>query len=587
MPGTGSGRLRFDFPDAAGRPAPVLFEHPRQILAAHCVADVQPVMRAVERALGEGRYAAGFVAYEAAPAFDPALRVAGQPEVPLVWFGIFDAPVPSLGPTGEPATDTTPHTRESWTPDLAPAEHRLAVETVREAIARGDVYQANYTFRLRTRLDPGSLESRYTALVACHRPPYAAFLETGRWQVLSLSPELFFRIDGRRMVMKPMKGTAPRGLWVDDDEARAEALGASVKNRAENVMIVDLMRNDAGRIAEIGSVRTPSLFEIERYPSLFQMVSTVEATLRPEVTIGDVFTALFPAGSITGAPKTSSMRLLADLERAPRGIYCGALGFLSPRGDAVFSVAIRTMTVDARSGCAEYGVGGGITWDSVAGDEHAEAVAKAACLSLTSPFDLIETLRGEAGVCVRAARHLHRLSRSAAYFDFTCSLDDIAAALAAHAAEHPRGSRRIRLQLSRDGRTSVESRPLELPPASPPRVVLAATPVDRGSCFLYHKTSRRGMYDRHRSAHPEAFDVLLWNEAGELTEFTIGNLVVELGGVRWTPPLRSGLLPGVFRDALLEAGLIRERVLTRADLEEASEVWLINSLREWVPVRLA
>jgi para-aminobenzoate synthetase/4-amino-4-deoxychorismate lyase len=317
------------------------------------------------------------------------------------------------------------------------------------------------------------------------------------------------------------------------------------------------------------------------------MVSTVEGAVRPGTRLSEIFAALFPAGSITGAPKSSSMRLIAALEHAPRGVYCGAIGFATPDGRATFNVAIRTMTVDAGSGHAEYGVGGGITWDSVAAAEHAEALHKAACLAVRPPFALIETLRAEAGILVRVDRHLARLADSAAYFGFPCDPQQVRSRLDRCTAAHPDGKWRVRLELDASGQVTVECRPLEPPGPEPPEsksVVLASRSVDSRDRFLCHKTTRRDVYDGHRAAHPDAFDVLLWNERGELTEFTRGNLVAELDGRLWTPQRSSGLLAGVFRGELLDAGTVHERVLTMADLPRCTRLWFINSLREWVPV---
>lgn len=543
-------------------------------------------MQDVEAGRRRGLFAAGFVSYEAAPGFDAALTTRAPAGPPLVWFGLFAQPASGAPPSAAPDAgwiddDTR---RLTWTPDITRDDHRAGVAAVREAILAGDSYQANYTFRLRAPIDPRATPALYRRLAADQRAPYSAFLDLGPWQILSLSPELFFRVDGGRLITQPMKGTATRGLWREDDEAQAAWLTASEKNRAENVMIVDLARNDVGRIADIGSVRASSLFDVERYPSVWQMVSTVEGRLRAGTTLADVFTALFPAGSITGAPKTSSTRLIASIERAPRGVYCGAIGYASPDGDAVFNVAIRTAAIDVERGVATYGVGGGITWDSRADEEYAEAISKAACLTPAPAFDLIETMRLEGGRCVREARHLQRLHESAAFFNRPFDRDAVVRALREHAAAYDGSARRVRLRLDATGHPHVESRPLDASIRQPAPVALAAAPVSRRDWRLYHKTTQRDVYERHRRARPGAFDVLLWNEERAVTEFTIGNLVAEIDGERWTPDRRSGLLAGVFRGELLDAGEIRERTIPLDDLARAKRLWLINSLREWVEV---
>ncbi|MEZ5316866.1 MAG: aminodeoxychorismate synthase component I [Vicinamibacterales bacterium] len=612
-------RLRFDFVDAAGRPAPVVFASLVATVEAHRVDEVRPALREVERALARGQHAAGFVAFEAAPAFDPALVAHPPGDLPLVWFGLFDAPAPAL-PLDDERTatmgGTTPGEARSpvarWTSTLRPGEYTAAVEAVREAIAAGDAYQVNYTYRLAADLAGVDVPALYAALAGSQPVPYAALLDTGDWHVLSLSPELFFRLEpsggGTRIVMRPMKGTAPRGLWPADDDARAAALAASEKNRAENVMIVDLVRNDLSRVCDVGSVRATDLFQVQRFPTVLQMISTVGGRVSPGVTLTDVFGAIFPSGSVTGAPKTSSLRLIRAIEPTPRGVYCGTIGYASPDGRAVFNVAIRTAMVRAATGRAVFGVGGGITWDSTPGDEYAEAESKSACLHPAPVFALIETLRAEDGRPIRAGAHVARLAASATHLGFACDASRALAALEDEAHARGAGRWRLRLTLDRTGRVNVTSHPAAAAPPDPATCVWSPLPVEATDPFLYVKTTRRDVYDRHlaaglaaatagtgadagadpgASAAGEVFDVLLWNAAGEATEFTRGNLVVGDDGGMWTPPVSSGLLAGVFRGELIARGLVRERVVTVDDLARAPRLWFVNSLREWVPVRLA
>jgi para-aminobenzoate synthetase/4-amino-4-deoxychorismate lyase len=585
--------LRFDFVDATGQPAPLVFERPRRVIEAWRLDDVRPALAAAEQARAGGNWVAGFIAYESAAAFDDVLTTRVPGEMPLVWFGVFespsrnDSPDQTTGNTGATAAQVASATAD-WTADVTREEYDAAVDRVRAAIQEGDSYQANFTFRLRSALEVANLAARYRQLRAAQAPPYAAHIDIGRWQILSLSPELFFRLDGNTITTRPMKGTTGRGRFGVEDAARAEALRTSAKNRAENVMIVDLMRNDIGRITEVGSVAVPSLFDVERYPSVFQMTSTVTGRVRRGTTVTDIFAALFPAGSVTGAPKTSSMRLIAELERAPRGVYCGAIGVLTPSGDAVFNVAIRTAVVDTATGGVEYGVGGGITWDSTPGDEFAEALSKASFLDTPPAFSLFETIRLEAGVLVRRDGHLRRLERSAQYFGIPLDTAHLVSVIDDHARQHATGTRRARVLLSPLGVTTVESRPFApiAAEAAPLPVALARAPVSSQDRFLFHKTTRRAVYEQHRAAHPDAFDVLLWNERGEVTEFTIGNLVVELEGRLWTPPIDCGLLAGVYREALLAAGTISERVITVDAVRGASRIWLVNSLRGSVETSL-
>jgi para-aminobenzoate synthetase / 4-amino-4-deoxychorismate lyase len=599
-----NARLRFDF---EGRT--LAFGSPRRVYEAHTIFDVVPVLAAVDADARAGCWAAGYVAYEAAPAFDAAFAVRPAGGARLAWFGVFDEPS-SAGTM--PAEPPPPAAAPAFEPDVPRAEYDTAVATIRDAIGRGDVYQVNYTMSLRALAHPDAFS--YGRLLRAQEPAYGALLELEDERILSVSPELFFRRRGRELVTRPMKGTARRGRWLEEDEAAAARLAASGKERAENLMIADLMRNDLGRLARFGGVHVPQLFAIERYPTVHQMTSTIAATLRAGVTLPDLFRALFPCGSVTGAPKVAATRWIAALERAPRGVYCGAIGVVEPGGDCTFSVAIRTLRVDRATGAAAYGTGGGITWDSVAGAEHDEALAKAAVLfTERPPFELLETLRLEHRRYARADRHLARLAASAQYFGFTFDRAAVAAVL--DAAARRDGVWRARLLLRRDGRARAELAPLagrgaggpdgggviaphaadgpagtddnaRAGPAGGLRVALAAATVDSRDVFLFHKTTHRAVYDARRAAHPAADDVLLRNERGELTEFTTGNLVVELDGVLLTPPRTAGLLAGVYRGALLERGMVAERTLLPRDLARASRCWLTNSVRGAVPVEL-
>ncbi|HEV2706413.1 MAG TPA: aminodeoxychorismate synthase component I [Pyrinomonadaceae bacterium] len=574
-----SALLVFDFFDGDVRPRRACFARPSRIVSAHTLDEVRAALRVVQQAADEGLYAAGYVAYEAAPAFDPALVAHTPGSMPLVWFGLFDAPsaVCTL-------SASAPFSLSEWRPSVGRDAYCTRAEAAREAIARGDTYQVNYTFRLRARFD-GDAFSFYERLRAAQPTPYGAYLNTGRHTIVSVSPELFFRRDGSAILTRPMKGTVRRGRWNEEDAELSAWLAASEKNRAENVMIVDLLRNDLGRVAETGSVHVPTLFAIERYPTVFQMTSTVAARLTASATLEEIFAALFPCGSVTGAPKVSTMRLIKSLEDSPRGVYCGAVGMVEPGGAAVFNVAIRTVVIEHETGAAVYGVGGGVTWDSVAADEYAEALDKAALLAeAREPFELLETLLLADGLYYLLDEHLARVAASAVYFDVPLCQARVREALDECARGHARGRWRVRLLVSAEGAVRVECVPLEATPAQPLRAALALTPVSRHDRFLFHKTTRRAVYEQRRSAHAGVFDVLLWNEEGELTEFTTGNLVIELDGRRVTPPRECGLLAGTLRARLLREGEIEERVLTRADLARATRCWFINGVRGWLEV---
>ncbi|MCK9285023.1 MAG: chorismate-binding protein [Rhodocyclaceae bacterium] len=563
-----------DFPAAAGR-LRCSFANPVALHEARNLADVPAAIAAAATEAGRGRWVVGFVAYEAAPAFDAAMKVRPpRTDLPLAWFAAFAAADESnLEAAG--TFDCA-----AWHGELDGPEFAADVERIRADIRAGRYYQNNHSARYRAAFS-GDPRAFHRALAATQPNGYCLYLDGGAWQLLSVSPELFFdwSTDGR-LATRPMKGTAPRHASPAADGAAASALLASSKERAENLMIVDLLRNDLARLAQTGTVRVPRLFEIEALPTAWQMTSTVECLTRPEVALTDVFAALFPCGSITGAPKLAAMQSIAAGEHSPRGAYCGALGIIRPGGHATFNVGIRTVTVSA--GCAEAGIGSGITLDSQAAAEFAEwQVKRRFLLRAGADFSLLETLRLEDGAYWLRERHLHRLAASAGHFGFVLEPGRVEAALDALAKKHAAGTWRVRLQVNRAGVPQLEAFALEAPTA-PLAVALALSPVADDE-RLRHKTSDRTPYAAHAPT-PGRFDTLLYNVRGELTEFTRGNLVAEIAGRRLTPPLACGLLPGVLRAELLESGAIEEAVLTRDDLARATRLWFINSVRGWIEV---
>ncbi len=573
--------LIFDFVDQSNQPQHLIFSQPIKIISTDVVAQIDTTLREVREFVNQGYYVAGYLSYEAAPAFDPAFTVAGVPVLPLLWFGVFQHPDDKVEFCGEETFHAEP-----WEPVIGREQYSDAVKNIRDAIARGETYQVNYTIKLRSHVE-GDLLAYYDHLREAQQAGYSAYLNIGRYQILSFSPELFFHLNGNEITTRPMKGTVQRGRWHEEDEVNVSWLRSSEKNRAENVMIVDLLRNDLSRIAEVGSVRASRLFEIERYPTVHQMTSTVSATVRPEVSWLEIFQALFPCGSITGAPKISTMRLIAELEKDSREVYCGAIGFIKPNGNATFNVAIRTMFVDSDTGTAEYGTGGGITWDSTDRDEYQETMTKAEFLRQASrSFQLLETLKFHGGEFVLFDRHMTRLEKSALYFGIPMDTNYILRSLHAHVEPFHAESRRVRLLISPNGAVHVESTVLhDLASASLP-VCLAQTPISKENRFLYHKTTNRSIYESHRKQNDQVFDVLLWNENEEITEFTQGNIVAEIGNEQFTPPVECGLLPGTFRAQLLDDDIVKEQVLTVRDLQNAQQIWFINSVREWVLVHL-
>jgi para-aminobenzoate synthetase/4-amino-4-deoxychorismate lyase len=464
-----------------------------------------------------------------------------------------------------------------WHPTLTRGEYARALCAIHEAIGAGEVYQVNYTFRLRAPYE-GDLLPLFWQLYERQPVPYAAYLDTGAHAIASLSPELFFALDGERITTRPMKGTAPRGLTRADDLQHAERLTRCPKNRAENLMIVDMARNDLGRIARIGSVRVPRLFEAERYATLWQMTSTVVACT--DAPLPEIFRALFPAASITGAPKIRATHVIHALERAPRGVYTGAIGVVLPDRHAQFNVAIRTLHYDKVAAQLTFGVGSGIVWDSEQVAEYEECLAKAQVLLAPRPeFELLETLlwrRGRGYFLLEA--HLKRLRDSADYFGFAVDADAVRHQLLTVAERFTAPRYRVRLRVNRYGEAQVEHASLA-PERRVWRVALAHEPVDPREVFLYHKTTHRQVYERARAARPDCDDVILWNTRGEITESTLANVVVRMDGRYYTPPVECGLLAGVYREHLLQRGLLRERVLTPDDLRRAEAVYLINSVR--------
>ena len=547
--------------------------------AAARAEDVPAVLGAVEAAVERrGLPAVGFLAYEAAAAYGLAVRDPPEEGLPLAWFALFesaeerDGVADALGP---PAAETAgePPPFGPWRPAADEAAYAREVARIQERIAAGDTYQVNYTFPLRGRF-AGDPWAAFTRLARAQRASHAAYLDLGRHAVVSLSPELFFRRDGTRLRARPMKGTASRGVTPAEDAGRAEALRTSAKDRAENLMILDMLRNDLGRVAEVGSVRVPSLFDVERYPTLLQMTSAVEAESRAP--FAEVVAALFPCASVTGAPKASTMRIIAEREGGPRGLYTGAIGTLDPGGRACFSVAIRTLVVDRERGEAEYGVGSGVVADSRAGEEYAECLLKARVLE-ERPFRLLETMRFSPGEGYwLLEEHLERLLASARHFGVEAEGERVRAALD-RAASGLGGPSRVRLLVDLDGRPEVEAAPLTFPAALPLRLGLAPRPVDPGSPWLYHKTTRREVYDEALGARPDCDEVLLWNARGEATEGARSNLVVELPEGRVTPPVGSGLLPGTMRARLLARGEARERPVRIEELP-GRRLWLVNSV---------
>ncbi|MTJ51717.1 aminodeoxychorismate synthase component I, partial [Anabaena sp. UHCC 0253] len=469
----------------------------------------------------------------------------------------------------------------NWKPSVSEIEYHQAISEIKKYIALGETYQVNYTFRLNTAFSGDSWQL-FLKLVQAQKADYGAYVDIDNFAICSASPELFFRLDGNQLTSLPMKGTAARGLTLVTDHDIANKLHFSEKNRAENVMIVDMIRNDMGKVANISTVKVPSLFNVEKYPTVWQMTSTVTATTT--ASISEIMGALFPCASITGAPKTKTMEIIHDLENTPRRIYTGCIGFISPQRQAQFNVAIRTVLIDKENSQAEYGVGGGIVWDSVSNDEYQECQIKAQVLTLNQPdCSLLETIlwQPDDGYFI-LDYHLQRLQNSAIYFDFNLELNKLKIQLDKLTESFLNQPYKIRLLLDSDGEITYQTTPLS--PVNNQTFVklgICCTPVDSNNVFLYHKTTNRQVYEIAKAAFPDCDDVLLWNERGEITETCIGNIVVDLNGELLTPPVICGLLAGTFRADLLAQGKIKEEIITIEMLKYSDRIYIINSVQKW------
>lgn len=570
------------------------FRSPQKVLCAHTSDQVIAVLD--EAAAWDG-WAAGYVGYESAPAFDFAFpsKISSKP---LAWFGLYDAPENVTLPNDVQGQ------KLEWTPDTAEFTHASQVKQIKEYIREGDTYQVNHTIRLHSHTS----DAWNFFLGNMSAAEFSAYIQTDHVTICSASPELFFELDGSDITCRPMKGTAKD----------AETLISSVKDHAENIMIVDMIRNDLGRICTPGSIEVDPLFEVNPCGSIWQMTSTVKG--KAESSVVEIFRALFPCASITGAPKCRTMKIIDKLESSPRGIYCGAIGYIASVDKARFSVAIRTAEIDRASGDAVYGVGGGIVWDSqpesewnecelkaevvqsfnkcicprsesaetvaeirdLGGGVKAPALQRDACKTqLPDNYQLLETMLYNNGIAY-LDEHIERLSRSATELGFKLDVAQLKNKLDSIAG----GCQRVRLLLRKDGEITIEL--FDFPSQDEPlrRVAFSKEPVDPENPMLYHKTTHREIYNNAKASVPDVDDVILWNNRSEVTESTIANVVAEIDGKPVTPPVKCGLLPGTMRAALLEKGEISERIITVEELRTAPKIYLINSLRGWMPAEL-
>ena len=550
---------------------------PKLILTADKINDVIPLINSAEIEAKNGNHVALLVSYEAAPAFDSAFICKREHCFPPAIAMISSDSLPLNINTNEKELDIN----LDWHPLISRNEYNFSIKKIKDYISSGDTYQVNFTFPLQTKFNLNPIDYFHNLCFA-QRANYSCFINLENFTVISLSPELFFRRDGNKLTVKPMKGTMKRGRFNLEDEYLAAELKMSKKNRAENLMIVDMLRNDLGKISKISSVNTKSLFDIEKYNTVFQMTSTVESEINPSVSIADIFKALFPCGSVTGAPKIRTMEIINEVEKYPRGIYTGAIGLIKPGGDCVFNVPIRTIAIDKKCRLATFNVGGGIVSDSTVEDEFNECLTKSFFISENAPFfQLLESLLLDDGEIFLFDEHIKRIKSSAKYFDYIFDENKFKRTLIDISKQFPTGKFKIRVLNDIFGNIETEVAKISDLPL-PRKITFAASPVNSSDKFLYHKTTNRKVYTNAKADFTEYDDVILWNEKDEITETTICNIVVQLNGEKITPTISSGLLNGVYRQKLLSEGKIKEGILRREDLYKAEKIYLINSVRKWL-----
>ena len=531
---------------------------------------VEDLLREVEAYQEQGFYAVGYVSYEAAPAFEKKFAVHPAPLMGeyLLYFTIHEEVETLPFPEHYEAVDLP----ANWKEEVEAPAYQEAIETIHHHIRQGDTYQVNYTVQLSQELKADPL-AIYNRLVVEQKAHYNAFIQHDDVSILSISPELFFEQDDRLLTTRPMKGTTHRGLTNQEDLQEAAWLEADPKIRAENMMIVDLLRNDMNRISEIGSEHVTHLCQVEQYSTVWQMTSTIESRLRAEVNLLQTFRALFPCGSITGAPKISTMEIIQKTEKSPRGVYCGTIGILLPKGKRIFNVAIRTLQMQGDQ--AIYGVGGGITWDSKWESEYQETKQKSAVLYRQEPhFELLTTGRIHQGELTFLDKHVTRLREASRYFAYPYDepklLNDLQEELT-HL--DPSLDYRCRIALQKNGTFQLTITELTDMPASYLQAQLTEQKLDLATPFTYFKTSQR---DHLNQSDQEQIYYL---EDGTLLETTIGNLVLEIEGQLYTPPAHLPLLDGIYRRHLLETQQVEEKLLTLNDLTDADRIYACNALR--------
>lgn len=570
-------KLQFDFSLNNKNNEQLFFTNPIEVITTKDTKEVANSFKRIERAIDQGYYLAGYISYEIANILYKQKRTVDS-ELPLLWFGVFNGPT-----IKQEAIPTNDYTIGKWTMEESKETYLQKVDNILQAIQQDEVEQVNYTVPFSAAFT-GNSYAYYNQLKKAQKANFNAYLQFDDFDILSVSPEKFFSLQNGQITVRPMKGTAARGKSYEEDRQLFNSLQNSEKDQLENDLISHLMKCELEKIAH--SLKLFDQYRIEQYPTVFQMTSALTATVKENIHPVDVLQGLFPCGSITGVPKEKAIEIIAEKEKNKRGIYCGAIGYFTPEKDALFNVAIRTVTIDKKNKRAHYHAGGAITTKSTAAKEYEEVMTKTTVLQTTTPaFNLLETMLVTDGTIFLKNKHIKRLENSAQYFDYPFHKQRIEEKLNRIEQKCTHGDWRVRLLLNKVGKVTIESFPLEK--LTSKTVLLAEEAIQKDNVFLYHKTTERTQFNEHRARlNNKYLDVLLWNEDGEITEFTIGNVVVEREGRLITPPTSCGLLPGSFRQQLIEDGIIEEEVIRVKDLQSITAIWLINSVRKWVSVSL-
>jgi len=565
--------LQFDF-KVNQQLSPIQFVNPLEIISTFKIEEVNDCLQKINKAVIAGKYVAGYLSYEASYALYSVKNGEVNSNMPILWFGVYDSPAKFT------KQKTFSFHTDKWQIGSSKDNYKKTFDKIMQELKRDTFKQINYTVPFYTTFT-GDTFAYYKQLKNAQQSHYNAFLKIKNKHILSISPELFFHLNNNEITVKPMKGTVHRGKTNHEDQKLKEWLQTSKKNKLENDLSVQLMKNELNSIVIPNSITLTEKYGIEQFPTLYQMTSTIIGEISRKIEVTDIIRHLFPSVSITGTPKSSAINYIKQIEAQPRNVYCGAIGYITPMREAIFNVPIRTVVIDKAKGKATYNAGGAITLNSNVEEEYEEMITKTKILHTNfQTFQLLETIGLHDGKLSVLDLHLNRLKQSANYFNFNVLIDNIKKDLLNFEHTHSQGHWKIRLLTYITGKYSIEISPLE--ETNTNKFIIAKSPIDKENYFLYHKTTIRKMYEIHQVNHSEIFDTLLWNINGEITEFTIGNVVVNIDGELLTPPTECGLLPGTFRERLLQEGKIKEGIIFKEDLKKCTNIWLINSVRHWV-----